>query len=92
MTPVSQTSNIMDQYPEVFEHGSTKVATHVSHKILWKPDAKPVQHKVQNIPLDVPAAVAKELQRLQNKDYIKPIDASEWLSLIIVAHKLDWRV
>ena len=28
---------------------STKVATHVSHKILWKPDAKPVQHKVRNI-------------------------------------------
>ena len=48
--PVLQTSNIVDQYPEVFEHNNTKVATHVSHKILWKPDAKPVQHNVRNIP------------------------------------------
>ena len=31
---VLQTSNIMNQYPEVFEHDSTKVGTHVSHKIL----------------------------------------------------------
>ena len=63
----------MDKYPEVFEHNSTKVATHFSHKILWKSDAKPVQHKVQNIPLAVRPAVAKELQRLQDEGYIEPI-------------------
>ena len=92
MTPILQTSNIVDQYPEVFEHDSTKVATHVSHKILWKPDAKLVQHKVRNIPLPVRPAVAKELQRLQDEGYIEPIEASEWVSPIVVAHKPDGRV
>ena len=46
---------------KVYKNDSTKVATHVSHKLLWKPDAKPVQHKVQNIPLAVWPAVAKKL-------------------------------
>ena len=35
--PILQTSNIMNQHPEVFEHDSTKDATHVSHKTLWNP-------------------------------------------------------
>ena len=87
--PVLQTSNIVDQYPEVFKHDITKVATHVSHRILWKPDAKPVQHKVRNIPLAVRPAVAKELQRLQDEGYIEPFEASEWVSPIVVAHKPD---
>ena len=90
--PVLQTSNIMDQYPEVFKHNSTKVATHVSHKILWKPDAKPVQNKVRNIPLDIRPAVVKELQRLQDEGYIELIEAFEWASPIVVAHKPDGRV
>ena len=47
--PILQT-NIADQYTEVFKHDNTKVATHVLHKILWKPD---VQYKVRNIPLAV---------------------------------------
>ena len=74
--PVLQTPNIVDHYPKVFGHDSTKVATHVSHKILWKPDAKPFQHKVRNIPLAVRPAVAKELQRPQDEGLIEPIDAS----------------
>ena len=57
--PVLQTSNVIDQYPEVFKHDSTKVATHVSHKILWKLDANPVQHKVRNILLAIRPSVAK---------------------------------
>ena len=47
--PILQT-NIADQHTEVFKHTNIKVATHVLHKILWKPDA---QYKVRNIPLAV---------------------------------------
>ena len=82
----------MTQYPKVFEHDSTKVATHFAYKILRKPEAKPVQHKVRNIPLAVRPAVAKELQRLQDEGYIEPIEAFEWVSPIVVAHKPDGRV
>ena len=46
-------ATILGWYPVVFEHDSTKVSTHVSHKILWKPDAKRIQHKVRKIPLAV---------------------------------------
>ena len=77
----------MDQYPEVFEHDYTKVATHFSHKILWKAGAKPIQHNVRNIPLAVRPAIAKELQCLQEEGYKEPIEASEWVSPIVVAHK-----
>ena len=82
----------MDQYPKFFEHDCTKVATHFSHEILWKEGAEPIQHKVRNNPLAVLPAVAKELQRLQDEGYIEPIEVSEWVSPIIVAHKHDGRV
>ena len=86
--PILPTSNIVDQYPEVFEHDCTKVATHFSNKILWKP----IQHKVRNIPLAVRPDVAKELQRLQDEGYIELIEVSESVSPIVVAHKQDGRV
>ena len=47
--------------------------------------SKPIQHKVRNIPLALLSTVAKELQCLQDKGYIEPIDASEWVSPIVVA-------
>ena len=53
---------------------------------------EPVQHRMRNIPLAVRQAVAKELQRLQDDGYIELIDASEWVSLIVVAHEPDGEV
>ena len=47
---------------------------------------------MRNIPLAVRPAIAKELQHLQDKGYIEPIDASEWVSPVVVAHKTDGRV
>ena len=79
----------MDQYPEFVEYDSTKVATHVPHNILWKPfsktHAKPVQHKVRSIPFAARPDVAKELQHLLEEGYIEPIDASKWVSPIVIA-------
>ena len=47
---------------------------------------------MRNIPLAVRPTIAKELQHLQDEGYIEPIEASEWVSLIVVAHKPDGRV
>ena len=72
-----------------FFNTTVQQSLHIFHTKFY---GNPVQHKVQNIPLAVRPALAKKLQSLQDKGYIEPIDASEWVSLIVVAHKPDGRV
>lgn len=53
------------------------------HKIQLKPYAIPVQQKLRRLPFSVRQAVTEELQDL-DKDIIERIDASSWLSPIVI--------
>lgn len=60
------------------------------HKIQLKPVAVPVQQKLRRLPFAVRQAVSDELKDLHEKGIIERIDASPWVSPIVVTRK-RWR-
>lgn len=59
------------------------------HKIQLKRDAVPVQQKLRRLPFSVRQAVSDELKDLQEKGVIERIDASPWVSPIVVTQRKD---
>ena len=59
------------------------------HKVHVLPNAVPVQQKLRRLPFAVRQAVSEELKDLQDKGIIERIDASPWVSPIVVTHKRD---
>ncbi|KAL6463363.1 hypothetical protein MHYP_G00277540 [Metynnis hypsauchen] len=57
------------------------------HKVKLRPDAKPVRQSLQHLPLSVRDAVSEELKDLEKHGIIEKIDASEWVSPIVVTKK-----
>nr|XP_054760411.1 uncharacterized protein K02A2.6-like [Lytechinus pictus] len=62
-------------------------AKNYQHRIKVKPDYPPVQQKLRRLPLAVKDRVSQELKRLEEAGVIEKIDASEWVSPIIVSTK-----
>ena len=58
-----------------------------THKIFLRPDAQPTVYKLRRLPLAVREEVSTELQRLLDADIIERIDASEWVSPLVVSRK-----
>ncbi|XP_063854223.1 uncharacterized protein K02A2.6-like [Scylla paramamosain] len=56
------------------------------HKIVFKADAIPVRHKLRRPPVSV-REVSTELQNLVEQGVIEHIDASEWVSPVVISHK-----
>ena len=54
------------------------------HKIQLMPHAIPVQQKLRRLPFSVRQAVTEELKDLQDRGIIERIDASPWVSPIVV--------
>ena len=91
--PVLQTTpSMVDRFEDVFDQSNNAPAKHFKHKIQWREEATPVQHKVRNIPLSVQPALSEEIQRLQNGGIIEPIEASKWVSPIVVARKPNGKI
>ncbi len=57
------------------------------HKVKIRPEVKPVQQKLQQLPLVVHDAVSKELKNLEENGITVKTDASEWVSPIAVTKK-----
>lgn len=57
------------------------------HKVKLRPDAKPVRQNLRHLPLSVRDAVSEELKDLEKHGIIEKIDASEWVSPIVVTKK-----
>ncbi|XP_064624576.1 uncharacterized protein K02A2.6-like [Lineus longissimus] len=58
-----------------------------SHKIRVKPDAVPAQAALRAIPFAIREEVHKELDRWEKDDIVEKIDASEWVSPLVVVRK-----
>lgn len=50
-------------------------------------DVQPVQQKLRWLPFSIRNEVSKELQKLVQQDVIESVDASEWVSPIVVTRK-----
>ncbi len=57
----------------------------IVHRVHVRPGVQPVQQKLRRLPFSICNEVSKELQ----KDVIEPVDASEWVSPIVVTRKKD---
>ena len=57
------------------------------HKIILKPDARPTAYRLRRLPMAVREEVSTELQRLLDADIIERVDASEWVSPLVVSRK-----
>ncbi|XP_037611722.1 uncharacterized protein K02A2.6-like [Sebastes umbrosus] len=54
------------------------------HRVKVREGVQPVQQKLRRLPLSVKQAVSAELERLLEMDVIERIDASPWVSPIVV--------
>ncbi|CAI5683364.1 unnamed protein product [Oreochromis niloticus] len=57
------------------------------HKVKVRPEVKPIQQKLRRLPLSVREAVSAELKNLEEHGIIEKIDASEWVSPIVVTRR-----
>uniref|UniRef100_A0A5S6QCG5 RNA-directed DNA polymerase n=1 Tax=Trichuris muris TaxID=70415 RepID=A0A5S6QCG5_TRIMR len=62
------------------------------HEVKIKRDIKPVKQKLRRLPLLLREAVAKEIHKLLSTGIIEKIDASEWVSPIVVTRKKDGNI
>uniref|UniRef100_A0A5S6Q5I1 RNA-directed DNA polymerase n=1 Tax=Trichuris muris TaxID=70415 RepID=A0A5S6Q5I1_TRIMR len=57
------------------------------HKVKVRPNVKPVQQKLRRLPLSIKNAVSEELRRLMEEEIIERVNASQWISPIVVVQK-----
>nr|XP_055032791.1 uncharacterized protein K02A2.6-like [Misgurnus anguillicaudatus] len=62
------------------------------HRVKVRKDVQPVQQKLRRLPLSVKQAVSAELERLLEMDVIERIDASPWVSPIVVTRRKNGAV
>ncbi|XP_064462347.1 uncharacterized protein K02A2.6-like [Ornithodoros turicata] len=79
------------EFPQLFAPG-LGVAKGYAHKVKLRPEVEPTVAKLRRLPLEVRSDVSKELKKLLDMDIIEPIDASPWVSPIVVAKKKDGRI
>ncbi|XP_077538135.1 uncharacterized protein LOC144150167 [Haemaphysalis longicornis] len=76
--------------PPGFEHlfnGELGLVKDVSHNIQRRPGVTPVASKLRRLPLALRDPVSSELRRLEDNDVIERVDASEWVSPLVVVRK-----
>ncbi|KAJ1125298.1 hypothetical protein NDU88_003730 [Pleurodeles waltl] len=78
--------NILEEYKEVFS-GKLGCLKNFKHKIILKEDVQPVKQRVRNIPLSARSEVKAILKSWCDAGIIEAINASEWLSPVVLAKK-----
>uniref|UniRef100_A0A5S6QM59 Reverse transcriptase domain-containing protein n=1 Tax=Trichuris muris TaxID=70415 RepID=A0A5S6QM59_TRIMR len=86
-------SNVVSNVAVTTSEGRTnaKLRNYV-HEVKIKRDIKPVKQKLRRLPLLLREAVAKEIHKLLSTGIIEKIDASEWVSPIVVTRKKDGNI
>nr|XP_054761486.1 uncharacterized protein K02A2.6-like [Lytechinus pictus] len=87
----SACTSVEKEFQELFSPG-LGFAKNYQHRIKVKPDYPPVQQKLRRLPLAVKDRVSQELKRLEEAGVIEKIDASEWVSPIVVSTKTSGEI
>ena len=82
--------DIGKKFKEVFSDKLGELKGFV-HRVRLKEVIKPVQHRVRRLPVGIRETVRRELEELQIKGVIEPVEASEFVSRMVVAAKKDGR-
>ncbi|XP_054930431.1 uncharacterized protein [Dermacentor andersoni] len=78
--------------PPGFNHLSSDelgLVNNFVHRIHRQQDAKPVSSKLRRLPLALRDQVTHELRRLEDCDVIERVEATEWVSPLMVVRKKD---
>ncbi|XP_072142329.1 uncharacterized protein [Dermacentor andersoni] len=78
--------------PPGFDHLSSDelgLVNNFVHQIHRQQDAKPVSSKLRRLPLALRDQVTHELRRLEDCDVIERVEATEWVSPLVVVRKKD---
>uniref|UniRef100_A0A3P9H5V6 Gypsy retrotransposon integrase-like protein 1 n=1 Tax=Oryzias latipes TaxID=8090 RepID=A0A3P9H5V6_ORYLA len=62
------------------------------HKVKIREDVQPVQQKLRRLPVSVRQAVSCEIERLLEMEVIERVDASPWVSPIVVTLRKNGKV
>ena len=62
------------------------------HRVKIKEGVQPVQQKLRRLPVSVRQAASAEIERLLEMDVIERIDASPWVSPIVVTLRKNGKV
>lgn len=74
------------EFKDLFS-GRVGLAKGYVHRVKVKPEVPPVAHKLRRLPFALRDKVSAELARLETADIIEKVDASEWISPLVVVHK-----
>ncbi|XP_054929315.1 uncharacterized protein [Dermacentor andersoni] len=78
--------------PPGFDHLSSDelgLVNNFVHRIHRQQDAKPVSSRLRRLPLALRDQVIHELRRLEDCDVIESVEATEWVSPLVVVRKKD---
>ena len=59
------------------------------HRIVLRPDAKPTAFRLRRLPLAVRDEVSRELDRLLKEGIVEKVEASPWVSPLVVSRKAN---
>ena len=62
------------------------------HKVRINPEVKPVRQQLRQIPFSIRNQVSEEVHRLLDADIIERVEASEWISNLVIVQKTDGRL
>jgi len=83
--------HIVERFGKVFSDKLGLVKGY-QHRVKMKNEVRPVQQKLRRLPIMTRQAVKEEIDKLLETGVIEPIEASEWVSAVVVVAKKNGRV
>ena len=79
--------HLFSKYPEMLSTTGLRVIKGFSHKPFINPTIPPVAQPLRRLPLSMETRVMAELEQMQRDGIIEPIDASPWVSNMVITPK-----
>lgn len=89
--PIHVSSELVEQFGAIFDPG-LGIAEGFVHRVKTRSTVQPVASKLRRLPLSLRPRVSEELRRLAKMDVTERIEASEWVSPIVVVTKIKMEV
>lgn len=86
--PVQLPTELAQEYGTIFDPG-LGLAKGFVHRVKTRSTVQPVASKLRRLPLSLRPVVSEELRRLEEMDVIERVEASEWVSPIVVVKKKE---
>lgn len=80
-----------EDFEHLFSPGLGLVRNH-THKVKLRHNVSPVQARLRRLPMTLRDQVSEEIFKLEREGVIERVDASEWVSPIVVVKKQDGNI